>query len=253
MDKTENIEPIYYDGRHYDAQHKNFSVDIPFYLEQAVKYGDPILELACGTGRVTIPIAKSGFDVTGIDISSNMLNSAAVDAAEAGVKVNFIKGDIRNFQIDNKFALIIFPYNAIAHLMDLKSVIQCFLNIKKHLHSNGKFIFDIFNPDLKLLIRDDSKTYPVAEYLDPDTDEKVILTENNHYDSALQINYIKWNYKIGEREFTEELNMRIFFPQELDSLLIHNGFKIEEKYGDFNSAEFNSDSKKQIYVCSARR
>src|SRR5258706_7499137 len=141
MDNSETGDPLYYNGRHYDAQHKNFAVDIPFYLEQAVNYGDPILELACGTGRVTIPIAKSGFDITGIDISSGMLNSAAVDAAEAGAKVNFIKGDIRSFELEKKFALIIFPYNAIAHLLDLKSVIACFLHVKKHLGKKGKFIF----------------------------------------------------------------------------------------------------------------
>ncbi len=252
MKKIKNTEPFYYDGRHYDAQQKDFSVDIPFYLEQSVNYGDPVLELACGTGRVSIPIAKSGFDVTGIDISSGMLNSAAVDAAEAGAKINFIKGDIRNFEIDKKFNLVIFPFNSIAHLLDLESVNGCLNSVRKHLLPDGRFIVDFFNPDFKYFTRDQSVSYPVGAYPDPDTGEKVILTENNFYDRATQINHVKWHYKIGDRDFSEDLDMRIFYPRELQALLIHAGFKIEHIYGNFDRAEFNTGSPKQIYVCSVR-
>lgn len=253
MEYTDKSEPLYYDGRHYDAQHRDFSVDIPFYGEQSVKFGDPILELACGTGRVTIPIAKSGFKITGIDISSSMLNSAAVDAAEAGVNITFIKGDIRSFQLEEKFGMIIFPYNAICHLLDLKSLISCFLNIKKHMHRDAKFIFDTFNPDLKFLERDASARYPVFEYLDPDSDEQVIITENNIYDRAKQINHIKWYYNTGGKETVHNMDLRMYFPMEMDALLIHNGFKIEDKYGDFDSSPFSSESPKQIFICSVRR
>ena len=253
MDKTDYSEPLYYNGRHYDAQHKNFAIDIPFYVEQSVKFGDPILELACGTGRVTIPIAKAGFDITGIDISSSMLNSAAVDAAEAGAKVNFVKSDIRSFNLDTKFQLIIFPFNAIAHLLDLKSVIATFLRVKKHLSKEGKFIFDFFNPSFDRLLRDESQRYPVDEYPDPDSNEKVILTENNYYDRATQINHIKWYYKIGEREEVHDLDMRMFFPKELEALLQLNGFRIHDKYGDFDGSEFTSESPRQVIICSVRR
>ena len=253
MEKTENTEPFYYDGRHYDAHQKDFAPDIPFYLEQSVNYGDPILELACGTGRVSIPIAKSGFDVTGIDISSSMLNSAAVDAAEAGVKINLIKGDIRNFEIDKKFSLIIFPFNSIAHLLDLESVNGCLSCVKKHLAPDGRFIFDYMNPDSNYFTRDQSVSYPEAEYRDPDSDEKVIVTYNCYYDRATQINHVKWHYKIGDKLFDEDLDMRMFYPQELDALLVFNGFEIEHKFGDFDGAAFNSDSKKQIYVCSLKK
>jgi hypothetical protein len=182
-----------------------------------------------------------------------MLNSAAVDAAEAGVKINFIKGDIRNFELEKKFALIIFPFNAIAHLLDLKSLISCFLSVKKHMRSNGKFVFDFFNPNFKYFLRDPNERFPVQEYLDPDSDDKVIVSESNVYDRATQINHIKWYYDIGGKESVYNLDMRIFFPQELDALLIHNGFRIDHKFGDFEGNDFTSDSPKQIYVCSVRR
>ena len=71
--KQIDSEPLYRDGRHYDIQHRNFKIDIPFYFDKARKYGDPILEIACGTGRLTIPVAKEGYDITGLDISEGML------------------------------------------------------------------------------------------------------------------------------------------------------------------------------------
>lgn len=67
---------IYLDGRNYDLQNKDFVEDIPFYLHQIKKYGEPVLELACGTGRITIPIAKQGVKISGLDISKSMLSHA---------------------------------------------------------------------------------------------------------------------------------------------------------------------------------
>jgi hypothetical protein len=93
----------------------------------------------------------------------------------------------------------------------------------------------------------------VSEYPDPDSDNRVVITETNRYDRASQINYITLHYKIGDREITHELNMRIFYPQELDALLFYNGFMIEHKYGDFDQSPFTSESKGQIVVCKLRR
>jgi hypothetical protein len=95
----------------------------------------------------------------------------------------------------------------------------------------------------------------VAEYSDPDGRGKVVVTENNTYDTATQLNRVKWYYKIGGRptESIKELNMRIYYPQELDALLHYNGFAIESKYGDYDETPFSSSSSKQIVVCSVRR
>lgn len=246
-------EPVYYDGRHYNAQNRKYKADIPFYVSQCRKYGGPVLELACGTGRVTIPTAKEGFDITGIDISPGMLATAKESAVSAGVKINFVKTDIRKFNFRKKFKVIIFPFNAIAHLyniVDLKSCLDC---VKKHLKPNGKFIFDHFNPSLNTLTRDQSKMYPVTKYYLPERRERVTIKENNYYDRKTQINHINWHYKIGKSKFNEKLDMRIYFPQELDALLLYNGFKINYKYGYFDYTEFTSSSPRQIYICSVKK
>ena len=250
--KQIDSEPLYRNGRHYDTQHRNFKSDIPFYLDQARKYGDPILELACGTGRLTIPIAKEGYDITGLDISEGMLEKAKENARKKKLALKWIRDDVRTFNINEKFKLIIFPFNSIAHLHDLESIDSCFTTVKRHLKDDGRFILDMFNPDFKRLIRNPKKRFPVDKYTDPDSKATVVIKESNIYDSAKQINYITWYYKIGKEEFSYELNMRIFFPQELDSLLIHNGFNIENKFGNFDCSKFNSKSEKQLIICNLK-
>ena len=242
--------PLYFDGRHYDLQHEGITDDIPFYLDEARRYGGPILELGCGTGRVAIPLAREGFEVTGLDISRPMLDHARSKAKGAGVSVRWVEADCRDFNLGREYGLVVFPFNSIAHLHDHESIEACLACVGAHLESTGRFIIDIFNPRLEILLRDSSERYPVAEYSDPDGCGTVVITENNVYDNASQINRIKWYYRIGDdaTEHVRELNMRIFHPQELDGLLRSNGFTVEHKYGDCDRKPFSSGSPRQIVV-----
>jgi ubiquinone/menaquinone biosynthesis C-methylase UbiE len=248
--KPVDCENIYWDGRHYDLKYKELVDDIPFYLKMAEKYGDPVLELACGTGRITIPLAEKGFDVIGLDISEPMLDLAKKKATEKEVNVDWVKADCRSFKFDKKFNLIIFPFNSIAHLHDLESINACFSRVKEHLTENGRFIVDFFNPRLDYLLRDPNKRRPISQYPDPDGKGTVEIEEINVYNAATQINVVKWFYKTADKEKTMDLNMRVFYPQELDALLKLNGFEIEEKYGNFDESPFESDSPKQLVICT---
>jgi SAM-dependent methyltransferase len=243
---------IYHDGLHYDLQHTEFVEDIPYYARQARLWGGPVLELACGTGRITIPIAAEGVEITGLDVSETMLERARRKAAEQGVEVEWVKTDCRDFHLGKRFKLAVFPFNSIAHLHDLADIEACFSCVREHLQPGGRFIIDIFNPRLDILIRDPSEEYPAGEYPDPDGRGQVVITENNVYDRASQVNRIKWYYRTGagDPEKVAELNMRIFYPQELDALLEYNGFALEEKLGDFNGAPFESNSPTQILICT---
>ncbi|KPL18480.1 MAG: hypothetical protein AMJ92_07680 [candidate division Zixibacteria bacterium SM23_81] len=243
---------LYSDGRHYDLQTKGFVEDIPFYLRQVQKYGQPVLELACGTGRITIPLAQKGIQITGLDVSESMLAQARRKASQKNVAVTWIRADCRDFQQNQKFRLIFIPANSITHLHDLESLETFFSCVRIHLADKGRFVIDVFNPRLDILMRDPTKRYPVAEYSDPDGQGMVTVTESNAYDAAQQINRIKWYYKTGEEERVVENNMRVFFPQELDGLLQYYGFVIEAKYGNYDETPFESGSPKQLVVCSLK-
>lgn len=246
---------LYSDGRHYDLQNKGFVEDIPFFLQQIQKYGQPVLELACGTGRITIPFAEKGIHITGLDISEPMLAQARQKASQKNVAVTWIRADCRDFRLNQKFHFIFIPFNSITHLHDLESLEAFFSCVRTHLADEGRFIIDVFNPRLDILLRDPKGRYPVAEYPDPDGRGKVVVTENNVYDAASQINRIKWYYKVESEKKGRvvENNMRILFPQELDGLLHYNGFSIETKFGNYDQSPFRSTSPKQLVVCSSKK
>jgi len=250
--KSIDCKKIYWDGRHYDLINADILDDIPFFIQQAEAIGGPILELAGGTGRIAIPLAEQGFDVTGLDMSPDMLKQARKKTAAKNLSIRWKHADCRNFHFKRRFGLILLPFNSIAHLHDPESIEGCLRCVGRHLSDDGRFIIDIFNPRLEILMRDPSLRYPVVEYDDPDGRGRVTVTENNVYDKACQINRIKWYFKIGNTpEFYVELNMRVFFPQEIDALLTYNGFEIECKLGDYDQSVFTSASPKQIIICKS--
>ncbi|HAH31355.1 MAG TPA: class I SAM-dependent methyltransferase [Elusimicrobia bacterium] len=244
---------VYWDGAHYDADNASIQTDIPFYIKEAKKAGGPVLELACGTGRLTIPIALAGVDITGVDISQPMLLRAREKAVKAGVKAGFIKADIRFFRLKKKFKLIFIPFNSMQHLHDRVSLERFFERVRAHLSPGGRFIVDVFNPNPHYLVRDPDELIPIGHYKDPLTGRDILVNESYSYDRAAQAARLGWHYKRGRCNIgVKKLNMRCFFPLELEMLLHYNGFAIKAKYGDFDRSAFRSGSPKQILVCLAR-
>ena len=139
---TAPVYHLYANGNHYDQIYNAFSLEpeIAFYRDLAAQTDGPVLELACGTGRVAIPLARAGFQVAGIDVAQAMLDQARKKAAAEDLDVQWIYGDIRNFDLSGRFGLIFIPNNSICHVLtrtDFAAAIAC---VKKHLHPQGRFV-----------------------------------------------------------------------------------------------------------------
>lgn len=249
--KKGNEDYFYIDGVHYDSMIKSRNVyeGVIFYLKQARKYGGPVLELACGTGRISIPIAESGIDIVGLDFSPQMLEQAKRNSKEKNLAIEWIEADMTNFTLGKKFSLILIPAAALNWVLENNSIENCLTFIKNHLEPNGKFIFNVFNPNLEILQRDPSERNDVDRYLDPNGEETIVVTGSNTYDKATQINYVKYYYKMKDKDLVKNLKLRMLFPQELDGLLHYNDFIIDHKYGSFSEDPFNSGSNWQIIIC----
>jgi SAM-dependent methyltransferase len=249
MTKTE-ASPLYRDGRHYDLINQGIVADIPFYRDEATRVAGPVLEVACGTGRLTIPIAERGVEIVGLDRSASMLAHARNKANVAGLKIEWVEADCRQFELGRKFGLIFMAFNSLQHLHERESLRAFFSNVHGHLAKGGRFIFDVFNPSITILARNSQKRNPLHEYEDPDGGERITLEENSVYDDAAQVNRIKWYFsRAGAKDFrVDALDMRCFFPQELDLLMEAHGFGIEAKFGSFERKEFASGDPKQIVV-----
>ncbi|MCD7925737.1 MAG: class I SAM-dependent methyltransferase [Bacteroides sp.] len=242
------VGDLIYDADIYDGLN-TFLSDLQFYKKWLPKNKDAkILELCCGTGRLTLPIAKDGYNICGVDYTSSMLRQAKIKAAEAGLEINFIDADIRTLNIKEKFDLIFIPFNSIHHLYKNEDLFETLEGIKKHLKQGGLFLFDCFNPNIQYIVESEKEEKVLAEYTTSDGRE-VLIKQTMHYENATQINRIEWHYYInGEFYSIQNLDMRLFFPQELDSYLKWAGFNIIRKFGSFEEEPFTDNSEKQIYV-----
>ena len=208
-----------------------------------------ILELCCGTGRLTIPIAEDGYNISGVDYTFSMLEQAKAKASEAGLKIEFIEADIRTLDLQNKYDLIFIPFNSIHHLYLNEDLFKAFNTAKKHLKTGGRFLLDCFNPNIQYIVEHEKKQIEVAAYTTKDGRE-ILIKQLMRYERKTQINRIEWHYFInGKFDSIQNLDMRLFFPQELDTYLDWNGFKIIHKFGNFEEEAFYDSSEKQIFVC----
>ena len=157
---------LYEDGRHYDCM---FTTDgehpSSFWVEQAEETGGSVLELACGTGAIAIPLARAGHYVTGLDLSEPMLAEARRKARAAGVQVDWRHGDIRDFRLGRRYSLIILASNVLCHLLDLPSLEDCLGRVREHLASDGRFVLSVFVPDPALLRRRCDEPHVLAELM----------------------------------------------------------------------------------------
>lgn len=240
-------DTLYASAELYDLVHPGpHKGEAEFYARQAERWGKRVLELACGSGRLTIPLAARGLGMTGLDLSAAMLDRARQRAA--GAPAAFVLADMRAFDLGQRFDLIFISINSICHLLARGDVEACLRCVRRHLQPAGRFVVDVFNPSLTLLAREASRWHEVGEYDTPDGG-RVRLTEQTRYDRATQINHLTWRYEFDDGRHVEHtLTMRQFFPQELDALLAYNGFAIEDKYGGYGERDFHTGSNQQLIV-----
>jgi len=252
---NDDYPSLYSDPQRYDLVEGAYATGnfLDFYRRQVVRYGEPVLELACGSGRLTIPLAEAGVQITGLDISAEMLNLATVKAAERGVKLSVVRGDVRSFHLGRAFKFIFIPAQSLTHLHTREEIEECLSCVRQHLAEDGRFLVELFNSSVKMLARDSAHRYRVGEYTDPNGGAgRIFVTEEVRYDAATQTNHIRWFFRTEGEEAGLSFAMRQFFPQEIDALLWYNGFLIEQKYGSYDEKEFCSDSPKQLIVCRSK-
>ena len=230
MNTDYKVGDFIYNADIYDGLNNSLS-DLEFYKKWLPQNKDAkILELCCGTGRLTIPIAKDGYNIKGVDYTLSMLERAKEKAFQAGLKIDFIEADIRGLDLGEKFDFIFIPFNSIHHLY------------------KNEDLFDCFNPNIQYIVENERKQQVITEYTTNDG-RKVLIKQSMHYESASQINRIKWQYFIDDKfHSVQNMDMRLFFPQELNSYLKQIGFNIIHKFGNFTEREFEDNSEKQIYI-----
>ncbi|MDD5191430.1 MAG: class I SAM-dependent methyltransferase [Dehalococcoidales bacterium] len=245
----------YYDV-FYDRQHRQ---DVEFYINYARAAGGKTLELGCGTGRVLIPTAAAGCDITGFDFSEQMLQRCRKKLAEqpedVQARVSLVQGDMTNFRLNEKYSLITIPFRPFQHLITVPEQKACLQCVYRHLTDHGLFVFDVFRPSLPRLI--DTK-YLMEMDVEPEvelpdgrrvrrTNRTAAFHPTEQYNDIEIIHYIK--YPDGRQErLVHSFRMRYFFRTEMEHLLELIGFKIIDFFGGFDKSPFTDISKEMIFV-----
>jgi SAM-dependent methyltransferase len=260
----DNLEE-FADAEAYDGDDPD-DAGVAFYSGLALETGGPVLEIACGTGRVSIPIARLGLDVTGLDIVPGMLELAR--RKSAGLPARWVEGDARSFDLGERFRLVFLTGNAFQAFLTRSDQEALLERVRAHLHPGGLFAFETRNPrwaDLPPRYEPYLGTFAKLETREEElllktqidaSGREVRVSNTQAYDHVAQIlqwtTYRRW--REGEQEHTKvtRIAVRFTFPQELEALLHYNGFAIERLYGDWNGEPLSGTSPSIIVVCRAK-
>jgi SAM-dependent methyltransferase len=149
---TYHIIAKYYDGA-YAA--KQDLVDLPFYLDLATQSRGPVLEIACGTGRVLLPIARKGIEICGVDNSLHMLDvlkaNLAQEPDEVSQLITLQEGDMRTFRLNQKFPMVMIPFRPMQHMFTVEDQVAALRTAAAHLTDQGTLAFDVFYPKFEMI------------------------------------------------------------------------------------------------------
>ena len=252
----DNLEG-YRDAHTYDTLNGLSEVEEKFYVDLANQQGSPILDIACGTGRLTIPLAQSGFHLTGLDITAEMLALAKQKAKHANLSIDWIQADARGFELNAKYKLIFTTGNSFQHFLDRESVDGFLKSVHKHLDKDGMLAFETRNPTISVLQSNETAEKDYADTWVDNEGYHCSSTYQRSYDHQSQLEHYtftnrRWKDETNLVETTEPFAIRYFFPQELEELLYYNGFSLIKMYGHFDKRPFEANSPLMVCLCRKR-
>ena len=211
-----------------------------------------VLELACGSGQITVGLARAGRTIVGLDLSPPMLDAARRRAEKAGVRdeVQFVESDMRSFDLQRRFSLIFIARNSMLHLHETADFLALFAAVRRHLAPGGVFAFDIFNPDVRILARPSGERAELMRVSSPAHGE-LLVEWTGDYDSARQVNRATWFVSTpAQRDaWVVPVHLRSVFAQELALLLAAGGLRLVSRAGDFAGGHFSGTSRHQVCIC----
>jgi len=207
-------------ARLYDPWSASVTEDVEFYVEEARASGGPVVELACGTGRISVPVAKAGIRVIGVDASAGMLEVAREYAAAEGVELDLRLGDLREPPVAERVPLILIPFRSLLHMTTESERLRALRAARELLAPGGRLVFDVFAPS--------------AEDVE-DTHGRWLEREPGIFERA--------DWDEGERTLTlsvrrgdeaSTMHLAWLSPTEWRLLLDRAGFDVEAQWGWFD-------------------
>ena len=241
---------VYYDLLYADKQG-----DVPFYLDMARETGGPVCELACGTGRVLLPIARAGFEVTGIDLSQAMLDKLQAkldkEPREVQARVALKCTDMRDYRFSQKFKLVFCAFNSFQALLTTQDQLTCLASVREYLADDGRLVLNVFAPDHRRLTGRDRTEVSVER--DPETGRDMVVTSVSKFNLENQtIDAWECVDRIGDdgtvKRYPARFTLCWIHNREMHLLLRLAGYEVTATYGGYDKLPYDYVSGTQLFV-----
>ena len=247
----------YADPAYYTHCYQSRRRDVDYYVRLARSQSGQVLEYGCGNGRVTMALAQAGLRVCGVDLSRPMLDDLEQRLAQSPValreRVTLVHGDMRTVELDERFPLILAPFNVMMHLYARSDIEQFLKRVRMHLSPEGVFVCDVSVPNPSDLARSPLRRYKAPAFRHPETQQKIGYAERFEYDPIRQllVVWMQFTPEDGSASYTIPLTHRQFFPCELESYLHYAGFSSFVLTSDFSDDPPNAHTDSLIATCRA--
>ncbi len=242
-------------ARFYDLDTQDIDEDIAFWTNLARRSGGPVLEIACGTGRVLIPLAQAGFSVVGVDISPAMLAIARkkIATARLGPRVELIQVDALDLQLSRTFPLAIVALNSFGHFSEDGEPERALQRLAEHLAPGGMLALDLTNPVPGAF--GDTTGVVIHDYTRPGPDPgwQTVKLRSQALDPISQIVEVSGMYdEVGPkgevRRTLADFALRYFYRNELRLLFERAGLAFETAYGNYELGPLDESSNRLIAI-----
>lgn len=232
LDKGLARETVSYDENNTYDTAIQFTEDLGFYVRLAREQKGRVLDIGCGTGRVMLPLLQAGHDVVGMDLSPHMLNLAVEKLGRAGFTPQLHQGDMRDFQLDQEFQLIIIPYYAMNYMTSPAERSQVMGCCHRHLAPGGLLVFDF---DASCNQPGLSRPWLGFQTINPDGEVVIQTVRMNQVDEHLRIvNIITYRYRGHGSSIAVNASIEASIPTpSMGKLLEEAGFSVKGFYQDY--------------------
>jgi SAM-dependent methyltransferase len=240
------------DGDLYDLLCAGIEYGIDYYVALAREANGPVLDIACGTGRIMLPCLRLSLDVEGVDLYDGMLDRLRRKAAAEGFAPPLHRADMSDFRLSRRFALIMIPFNAFIHNMTADAQLACLRLCREHLLPGGLFVFDTFFPGREYINLPDGTRVLEGEIPHPETGLPVRMYDTRSFDRVEQIqrsrNEVEFLDAAGNvtATYPSEFSTRFFYKCEMELLLRLSGFAHWRIYGGFDRHPLANETDQMI-------
>jgi SAM-dependent methyltransferase len=254
------IAAKYYD----DAYAAMDLVDAAFYVDLAKEYRGPVLEIGCGTGRVLLATAREGIEIHGLDNSAPMLavlkEKISRESAAVQKKITLHAGDMRDFRLDRKFALVTIPFRPMQHMFTVADQVAALKSAAAHVADGGTLAFDVFYPRFERLPLGIGEEILEAEWWPTSTPDTVIRRYYrkeavDKINQSYSLTFIFRTYR-GDQLLSEEregLKMSYYTYPHLRALFVLAGLEIFAEYGSFAKTPLDNSALEMIFLLRGAR